>query len=263
MIRSFKSEMQKLLRRPMVMGVVGSMVGFTILATFLAFSTAGSGSSDGGREISSATPADLAEASGLVEGVAAATMFLGVIAVVVVAWKVAGEFGNGTIRNLLIRQPSRVKLLGGKLLALWTFVGIAVLAAVAVSVGAAALLAPAYDISTSAWFTAEGLGAVVSVTTNLLVAVAGYAAIGALLGIVVQSAAPAIGIALAWLLPVESLLAKFGDTAGDYLPGQAFSDLAAGGTQLGFALALAVTLGYVAVGTVGSMALFKSRDVTA
>lgn len=190
-------------------------------------------------------------------------MFLGVIAIVVVAWKVAGEFGNGTIRNLLIRQPNRVKLLSGKLLALWTFVGIAVIAAVAVSVGAAIVLAPAYDISTSAWFTATGLGAVASATTNLLIAVAGYAAIGALLGIVVQSAAPAIGIALAWLLPVESLLARFGESVGDYLPGQAFSDLAAGGTQLGFALALTVTLGFVLVGTVGAMALFRSRDITA
>lgn len=263
MLRSFKSEMQKLLRKPMVLGVVGSMVGFTILATFLTFSNAGSGSSDGPREFASTSAAELAEASGLVEGVAAATVFLGVIAIVVVAWKVAGEFGNGTIRNLLIRQPSRVKLLSGKLLALWTFVGIAALAAVAASIGAAVLLAPAYDISTSAWFTTTGLGAVTSVTSNLLVAVAGYAAIGALLGIVVQSAAPAIGIALAWLLPVESLLARFGDSAGDYLPGQAFGDLAAGGTELGFTLALVVTLGYVAVGTLGAMALFKSRDVTA
>ena len=69
MIRSFKSEMQKLLRRPMVMGVVGSMVGFTILATFLAFSTADSGSSDGGREISSATPADRLRPEGIIGSV--------------------------------------------------------------------------------------------------------------------------------------------------------------------------------------------------
>lgn len=262
MLKSFKSEMQKLLRKPMMLGVVGSMIAFTILATFLTFSSTG-GDTTEGPEFASMSATDLTQPSGLVEGVSAATMFIGVIAIVVVAWKVAGEFGNGTIRNLLIRQPSRTKLLGGKLLALWTLLAIAALAAMAVSVGAAVLLAPAYDIATSAWFTTAGLEAVASATANLLIVVAGYAAIGALLGIIVQSAAPAIGIALAWLLPIENLLAKFLDTAGDWLPGQVFSDLAAGGPELGFTIAVAATLGYVTIATIGSLALFKARDVTA
>lgn len=263
MLRSFKSEMQKLLRKPLVLGVVGSMVAFTILATFLTFSNAGGDTTEDPSMIASTSVIDLAEPSGLVEGVSAATLFIGVIAVVVVAWKVADEFGNGTIRNLLIRQPSRTKLLGGKLVALWTLVAIGALAAIVVSVGSALLLAPAYEVATSAWFTTSGIEALASATTNLLIAVAGYAAIGALLGIVVQSAAPAIGIAIAWLLPVESLLARFTETTGNWLPGQVFSDLAAGGTEMGFALALATTLGYVTIGVVGSMALFKTRDVTA
>ena len=205
----------------------------------------------------------MAESSGLVEGVNLATLFIGVIAVVVVAWKVAGEFDKGTIRNLLIRQPSRVKLLGGKLLALWVFVAAAALAAIVVSIGSAIVLAPIHGIDTSAWFTTSGAEAVASTTAGLLIAVVGYAAIGALLGIVVRSAAPAIGIALAWLLPVESLLARFNDTAGDWLPGQVFSDLAAGGPDLGYTRALTVTLGYAAVAIIGSLALFKWRDVTA
>ncbi len=248
----------------MVVGVVGSMAAFTILATFLAFSSAGAGgTTEIPQGLASTSVASLAEASGLVEGVSASTLFIGVIAVVVVAWKVAGEFGNGTIRILLIRQPSRVRLLGGKLLALWAFVAIAALAAVAVSIGSALLLAPIYEVSTSAWFTASGAAAAASTTTNLLMAVAGYAAIGALLGIVVKSAAPAIGIALAWLLPVESLLARFTDTASDWLPGQVFGDLAAGGIEMGFARALIVTLGYAAFGIIGALALFKWSDVTA
>lgn len=262
MLNSFRSEMQKLRRRPMVLGVVGSMAAFTILATFLTFSNAGSSTTDGPRGFASLSAEQLAEPSGLVEGIGAATVFIGVIAVVVVAWKVAGEFGNGTIRNLVIRQPSRAKLLGGKLLALWTLVAVAAVTAVAVSAASALLFAPIHDVATSAWFTASGMAAVGSATTNLLVAVAGYAAIGALLGIVVKSAAPAIGIALGWLLPVESLLARFTD-ASEWLPGQAFSDLAAGGAEMGFTLALAVTLGYVAFGAVGTLALFRWMDVTA
>lgn len=262
MLKSYRSEMQKLIRKPMVAGVVGSMAAFTLLAGFLTFSSAGGEPADS-PQFASMSTVGLTEPAGLVEGVNAATTFIGVIAIVVVAWKVAGEFGNGTIRNLLLRQPSRTRLLGGKLLALWTLLALATLAAVAVSVGSALALAPVYDIATDAWLTTAGLGAVASATANLLMVVAGYAAIGALLGIVVQSAAPAIGIALAWLLPVENLLARFLDSPGDWLPGQVFTDLAAGGPELGFSVAVVATLGYVAVGTVGSMALFKARDITA
>ncbi len=238
------------------------MAVFTTLATFLTFSNAGGGTSGGPRGFASLSAVGLAEPSGLVVGVGAATVFIGMIAVVVVVWKVAGEFGNGTIRNLLVRQPSRAKLLGGKLLALWTLLAVAAVISVAVSAASALLFAPIYGVATSAWLTTSGMAAVGSTTINLLIAVAGYAAIGALLGIIVKSAAPAIGIALAWLLPVESLLARFTD-ASEWLPGQAFSDLAAGGVQMGFGFALAVTLGYVAFGVLGAVALFKWMDVTA
>lgn len=270
MLRSFKSEMRKLLRGPLVMGVAGSMAALTTLATFLVFATAEGGGTaevprgiDGSPEFAARSAAALAASSGLVEGVNLATLFIGVIAVVVVAWKVAGEFDKGTIRNLLTRQPNRVRLLGGKLLALWVFVAAAAMAAVVVSIGSAILVGPIYAVDTSAWFTTSGAEAVASTTADLVIAVVGYAAIGALLGIVMRSAAPAIGIALAWLLPVESLLARFTDTAGDWLPGQVFSDLAAGGPELGYTRALTVTLGYAAVAIIASLALFKWRDVTA
>ena len=63
----------------------------------------------------------LARPNGLVIGVARASMLLGVVAFGIAAAQVASESSLGTLRQLLVRQPRRTVLLGGKMLGTVTF----------------------------------------------------------------------------------------------------------------------------------------------
>ncbi len=266
MYAAFKSEWRKLWRRPLLIGTLGSMAAFAVLATVLTILNAGSSPADTdgpGSEFLGVSVDTLAGAGGLMEGVTSASVFMGVVAVVIVAWKVAGDFATGAIRNLLVRQPGRVRLMTGKLAALWSLVAMGALAATAAGVGAAFVTAAVEGVATDAWLTVDGLVAVVEGTGNLALATAGYAALGAVLGMVFQSAAVAIGVAVAWLLPVENLLASSVDSIQDWLPGQLFGDLASGGGDIGYAAALVGTLAFAAIGTVTATALFTRRDITA
>ena len=266
MLASFRSEWLKLWRRPLLIGVLGSMGGFAVLSTVLTILNAGTtpGSGDGpGREFLGTSVDTLTGAGGFMEGVAAASLFIGVIAVVIVAWKVVEEFATGAIRNLLVRQPGRVRLMAGKLAALWSLVALGTVVAAAAGIAAAFATAPIEGISTGAWLSMDGVVAVVEGTGNLLLATVGYAALGAVLGMVFRSAAVAIGVAVAWLLPVENLLAATVDSVSDWLPGQLFGDLASGGAEVGYTTAIVGTLAFAAVGIATATALFARRDVTA
>lgn len=118
------------------------------------------------------------------------------------ALSTASEFGWLTVQTILIQKPTRIAVLGGKLLTLGVaalLVSLLAFAAVALASDAAATL----DGSSSAWPTWEvmlkGFG-------SLLLQLAVWTAFGAFLGIAFRSAAAAIGSGLTYLFVGEALL---------------------------------------------------------
>lgn len=259
MIRAFLAEWVKLGRPRFLGGVVAVMAGFAALSTVLLIAGVISGEDRG--PIQGPGVVDLAAADGVAQGLALAASFLSVVALVIVAWKVAAEFGEGTIRNLVIRQPHRGRLAAGKVTALCSVLLIGVLAAAAVSVALSFALAPTNDVDTMAWTTSDGLVAVVSGVLNMSLAVLGWGLLGAALGLVVGSSAMAIGIGMAWMLPAENLLALAMGDIGNYLPGRILTTLADGGGDPGYVTALAVGVLYVAAASIIGTLVFARRDL--
>ncbi len=146
------------------------------------------------------------------------------------AISIAGEYSQGTLRNLLVRQPRRVRLLAGKLLALAGFTTIAIVAAEVVAVATAFALAPSQDVATTAWFTSAGWAALGTGFANLLLATLGWGLLGALLALLLRSPAPAVGVGLAYAIPFEELVTAAWSSGERWLPGQLLGVLADGGT---------------------------------
>src|SRR6516164_6549961 len=198
MIRAYKSEWLKLRRPGMILGGVGAMVAFAILGMVLAVLRADSGRGD-------LTIARLSQPDGFASIMQRTSDFLGIVALGIVAIAVAQEYSHGTLRNLLVREPRRLRLLGGKLLATLTFLVVAVLLATAAALVVGLLIAPSKGIDTSGWL-GSGLRDTVGTTVDLGLATLGYGIFGAMLGLVLRSPAPAVIVGVAWMLPVESAL---------------------------------------------------------
>jgi ABC-type transport system involved in multi-copper enzyme maturation permease subunit len=263
MIRSFRSEWIKLRRPGMILGGAGTIVGFAILTVVLTLTTASATPTDeGGPGGEGLTLAQLAATDGLAAILATAATFIGVVALSVFAISIASEYSQGTLRNLLVRQPRRVRLLAGKLLALASFTTLAVVVAGIAAVATALLVAPTQDISTAAWFTSAGWTALAGGLGNLLLATLGWGLLGALLALVLRTPAAAVGVGLAYALPGELLLTTAWSDGARWLPGQLLDALAQGGTaavtygSAGLLLAL-----YGVVAMVAGTTLFARRDV--
>ncbi len=141
------------------------------------------------------TTATLQHADGIVHGVGDATQFLGIVAVVVFAFSIASEYSYGTLRNLLVRQPRRLVLLGGSYLAMAAFVALAAVLATVVTAGVSLALAPSNGIDTAAWTSGSHLiTEPLKAAANTSLAMIGYGTIGAALAIVLRSPAAAIGV---------------------------------------------------------------------
>jgi ABC-2 type transport system permease protein len=262
MIRSFLSEWIKLRRPWMILGGAGTIVGFAILTVVLTLFTASSTPTDERGPGGGLTLEQLAASDGLAVTLATAATFIGVVALSVFAMSVANEYSQGTLRNLLVRQPRRVRLLAGKLLALASFTTIAVLVAGVAAVTVAVIIAPTQDISTSAWFTSAGWTELGAGLGNLLLATLGWGLLGTVLALVLRAPAAAVGVGLAYALPGELLVTAAWSDGARWLPGQLLDTLAQGGTaavtygRAGLLLAL-----YAVVAVVAGTTLFTRRDV--
>jgi ABC-2 type transport system permease protein len=262
MIRSFLSEWVKLRRPGMILGGAGTIVGFAILTIVLSLTTASATPTDQEGPGGGVTLAQLAASDGLAVILASAATFIGVVALSVFATSIASEYSQGTLRNLLVRQPRRVRLLAGKTLALASFTTLAVVVAGIAAVATALVIAPTQDVSTAAWFTGAGWTALAGGLGNLLVATLGWGLLGGLLGLVLRAPAAAVGVGLAWALPGELLVTAAWSDGARWLPGQLLDALAQGGTtavtygSAGLVLAL-----YGVLATVAGTTLFARRDV--
>jgi ABC-type transport system involved in multi-copper enzyme maturation permease subunit len=247
----------------MLIGGLSSMILVATLGAVLGVATAGDQSTSGPRAGDAITLAQLHSARGLAAALGQSTTLLGVVALCLCAAALAGEFSGGTIRNLLVREPRRLRLLAGMTIGVLTFVAAITLAALGVASLVAMAIASTKGVHLSVWFGAAGLSYLGHTVGNLLLATLGFGLIGAVLAVVLRSPVAAIGAGVAYALPVEAILSATIGGIDRFLPGQLLQVVAAGGghapsyAAAGITLALYGTIAVVAVG-----ALFARRDVT-
>ena len=259
MIRAFRSEWLKILRPSIILGAAGAMCGFAILAVVLRLSRLGGTHIGPGADL---TAALVAASNGFAPVIVYTAPFLGLVSLAVCAVAVGAEYSNGTLRNLLVRQPARLRLLTGKLLALGSFVTLAVVVSYGVGLVSALLLVPGHGVSTSAWFTAGGVQSLLSSLGNLVLATLAWAAYGAVLAIMLRSAAAAISLGLGYLLVGETLLSSVWSGGNQWLPRVLMVALGLGGTsEVAYGRALVLTGLYVVVAIGIAAILFRQRDV--
>ena len=274
-MRVFRSEWVKLSRRNTLLGFGGAMVGFTVLFTILAFVNAGGGNVDldGGEQENFVTAAMLSLPEGSVFAITSVGGFLGIIALALFASSLAGEFNKGTIRMLFVTEPNRIKVLAGKLAALASFVAVGVAATLAATVGIGALLAPGAGVSSTAWWTAEGLAAIGSAYVNLTGAALVPALIAATIAVLTRSSAIAISVGAAWFILGEALIGTFWDSLAEWGPAAVTNALAVGGVGgagamggaapvIAYSTAILLAVGYGAVSLAISGTVLATRDVT-
>jgi ABC-2 type transport system permease protein len=261
MSNAFASEWIKLRRRSLFYGSYAAMFAVACLVTVLTFGTAGRTAATG--PAGGSTPlSQLAQSGGSVNGLEGSLTILGVIAFAIAASQMAMEYGQGTLRNLLVRQPRRIVFLVGKFLAVSTFMIGAVALATVGAIVVAFAMAHGRGVPTDQWTMLSGLRAMGTGFIDVALATVGFALLGMTLGIVMRSSVAAVAIGIAYLLPVEQILASTVTSTAGYLPGQLLSAVAQGGTStIGYVHSLVGTLLYLAIAAFVGITLFLRRDV--
>jgi hypothetical protein len=262
MARAFASEWVKLRRRFVLVWGFGGGLVLSIVATAFTIERAQRTFPPGEGHHFHATIAQLSQPDGLVDGILDASTLLGVIALSLFAGAVASEYSQGTLRNLLVRQPRRARLLSGKFIALALFFTLAIVLAIAVSAGVAFALAPSKGIDTSAWTSGTGLSDLGQSVLHLCLASVGFGALGTALAVLLRSPALAIAVGVAYALPGEAIINGLWEGGDRWLPGELLNALAHGGTSsTSYSHALLTVVVYAAMLAVGTLLLFQRRDV--
>ncbi len=258
-LAAFLSEWVKLKRRNLL---VGTYVGLAMAASLFAVLLFAQAPATGGGGLPSLT--QLAQPNGLIHGVNRAAVLLGVVAFGIAATQIASEYGLGTLRQLLVRQPRRPVLLAGKCLAVVTFMLGAVLFSSVVATIAAFVMAHVRHVPTAAWTSSAGITDVTRALGDLLLATVGFTILGLVVGLLFRSSVTAVIVGFAYLLPVEAVVTRIAPHAATWLPGQLLQAVAAGGIAPdGFAHSLILSVVYVLIAGVVATVVFVRKDVTA
>jgi ABC-type transport system involved in multi-copper enzyme maturation permease subunit len=256
MARAFRSEWLKIRRRGMLLGSAGAMTALAILGVVIVILRASSGRT-------AVTVARLSQPDGFAFLMSRAGDILGVVALGTVAIAVAQEYGYGTLRSILVREPRRLHLLGGKLVANLLFVAAGVAVAFVAALVTALIIAPSQGIDTSGWL-GSGLGQTLTTAGDLVLAAVGFGLFGCLLGILFRSPAPAVIAGLAWALPVEGLLNSVWSSLGDWLPFRQLGVIIEqGSATVSYDHALVMGAAYALAACAVAAVLFRRRDVLA
>jgi ABC-2 type transport system permease protein len=261
-IGAFTSELLKLRRRGLLLGGVGLLLLFTGFFTVMGIERASVHPTEHrGFRISIA---QLEKPDGLVHGISAAGTLMGIVMLGIFAAAFGTEYTTGALRNLLVREPRRVRFLTGKYAALVVFGILVILLACAVSIALTLALAPSKGIDTSAWHSSTGLADTWRAIWHLVLSSLGYATLGAALAVIFRSPVVAIGIGVVWLLPIELILNGLWSNGQYWLPGQLLQNLNSGGSASVTLARTAITLiAYWLVVAGGTAVLFARRDVAA
>lgn len=263
MIRVIRAELKRLLRRRTVLGMAAGAALFAFVAGLSVFATAGDGPAVRTRA-GGASLADLTAAGGGTQAFAVGASFGGFLVFVIVIGLFASDFSGGTFRAMLLRQPHRLRLLVGKLVAFLAVAAGMLAAAEIVTFALSWLIAPSQGVATSAWLSLGGLAAAGADYATALAGVAGWSVFGATLAVGFRSAPLALGVGFAWAGPFENIVAESWSPGYRWFPGQVFGSLIRGGTvELGFSRAAITAAGYAAIAATVSLVLVSRKDVTA
>jgi ABC-2 type transport system permease protein len=261
-IRVFFAEARKLRRPTLVLSTMLAVVGISGLFTALLYLLINSRSGNG-REGRSITSNVLSLANGSVTGFTSTATLLGIVALCIFAAQTAQEYTFGTLRNLLVRQPSRMKILSGKYLSMALFALAMDLMAFLISVGISYGLSGKAHVSTAQWSTAAGIHAMAEAFGNVYLATLGFGTLGMILGLLLRSPISSVAIGSIWFLIVESLLSIVVKHLNMWLPGQLISAISVGGgAGITYRHALVFSALYLVGGATLVSILFKRRDVS-
>jgi ABC-2 type transport system permease protein len=251
------------LRRPGMLGALAAGTLAFCVVTVVAVATAGSGS----RGIGGATRPtvdELTSSHGLADALGVSSTLMGVIALAVSAAAWASEYTQGTLRHLLAWEPRRLRLLAGSWIGVAAAVAASVVAASVIASAAGVAAAGMYGYATSAWFTTEGVAAFTAAAGNLALAAVGWSLFGTVLAVAFRTPAAAIGVGVAYALPVEAILEGIADGIARWLPGELLTALAVGGNDTaGYGAALATLAAYTAIAAGWALWTFQRTDITA
>jgi hypothetical protein len=259
---AYASEWTKLKRKTLLLSAFLGLAVAASGAVILLFSQAPATGVGGGLP----SLQTLTRPNGLIVGVDRFVFLLGIVAFGIAAAQTASEYSLGTLRQLLVRQPRRVTLLLGKMIAVVVFMVLATAFAAVVAFGVANLMAASRGASTSAWYGGTGFTDLLAALGRLELAVIGYSVLGLVIGQFLRSAVASVIVSFAWLIAVENIVGRILPSASKWFPGVSLTAVAANGdadTGVSFSRGLAVAAVYVVIAIVAASITFSRRDVTA
>lgn len=261
MIHVISAEMRKLRRPTLLLSTMAIVTALTALFTFLTFWRVGNPNGNGRRgEI--VTAQFLSTPHGLVYGFNIVAFLLGIVALCIFASQTAQEYTYGTLRNLLVRQPARMKILGGKYVSMILFAVLMVLLSLISSILMAYALAGHSHVNTASWSTSAGLSAMATSVGNVLLSVSCFGTIGMILGLLFRSPISAIATGVIWFLILENILAGVVTSTAKWLPGQNITNLTTSENfTFSYQHSLILDGIYIFVSASIVAILFKRRDV--
>lgn len=261
MNRIVAAELRRLLRPRTVIILAAVVVAYAVVATVSVYAAArdsGPAADRGGT-----TLARLAEAGGGTEAFAVGASFVGFFVFVTFIALMATEFSGGTYRALLLRDPHRVRVIAGKLIAALIVAAGAIAATEILSFVLSLPLAGTKDIAVGPWFSVDGAGHALANFATAMAGVAGWAVFGTTLAVVFRSVPLAIAVGFAWAGPFENIVVDSWTTGYRVFPGQVLAGVIQGGTpEISLSRAVATGLLYVGIAAAASALLLTRRDVT-
>ena len=265
-IRAFRSEVLKFRRWSILVGA-GVMV---VVSTFLAYLTYHQITSGATGQEMTDLIASFHTPQGLVAVIGQARSVIVAIALILVSANLAAEWTQGTLRNLLVREPHRLRWLAGKMLAVVFFVLLSMLLTLVISSTFILIVAKNQGIQTTAWTSAEGLRIFLAFLGNEVLCLIGVSALGMLIAVLTRSVAAAVGIALAYILVVEGIIAMVLPHVTEWFPGRVFNTIVGATVPLvgptppqGYLAALGAAVLWIIGFVVVSAIVFPRQDVNA
>ena len=260
MIRVALGELRKLRRRTLSIPTLGIVVGLSTFLTWFVFFQV---NKHNGRRGETITSAYLSTPKGFAYGFMIMGFFLGMAAFSIFASQTANEYTLGTLRNLLVRQPSRIKLLAGKFFAISGFAAILTLSSALASIVTGYLMAGHAHVSTASWLSSAGLSDFGKSFLNIFIATIAYGTIGMSVGIILRSPISSLAIGLIWFVIVENIIGGLITSTVKWLPGQNLNLISDGGGSSAVSYSHALLFGALYLALFGGAAatLFKRRDV--
>jgi len=264
--RSFRSEVLKF-RRWTVLAGSAAMVALSTFIAYLTFHQITSGAT--GSEMSGLIAA-FATPEGLVAVIGQARSVIFAIALIQVSANLAAEWGQGTLRNVLVREPHRLRWLTGKMIALVLFVLLSMLLTFVISGSVILGLAQGQGLDTAAWTSGQGRRISMEFLGNETIALIGVGALGTLIAVLTRSVGAAVGIGLAYVLVLEGIIAVVAPQVSRWFPGRVFNTIVGATVPLvgpnpsqGYPAALLASIVWIAGFALISALVFRRQDVTA